>query len=541
MWALLLLIIILTILICVHATNMYDLSRTQTWELTRHKNNVPLLDPPDEIIIPENALSCHKTLTPCISDADCQLCKESRARCWQFTTHVVFQFDEEGETVIQPNEKFCIALGAVGRRCNPHTGMWITRLVDEANVAIICHCLTPGLVTQLNIYEDCDLPVGCRPNGALININTTPLMCTCNEGFVPELSGTNTPFCRPLAIRDIILNPEFYPRPPCPVGYVESEHPAVSRVYRNQIGANVCLPDPCATDPITSERHNGGQLLFVPNGGADGGPLAMCVCNIHLNVYPVFSLHSMVVQQYTATDREITNACIRPLIADRRSVRSDLKIFWGRNSLKADADIVFQINEEQVQPSYRVLLAPRTTPHPRVANLATNFVLKWSLTSAYTAHSVNHSVRDIFQDYWNFNYLRRWEFTCPVAGIGRCRETRICRPTTLMCEWRLCMETGVQFRDDRCFLTLSPRVFPQVGEVNQICVWNTANYYPRDSFPVTFYINARFATDHGTTADIGIPHTFQTIFFTNSSETVAANQFDTLATILDTFPLYSSV
>nr|AIU36858.1 ORF75 pif-2 [Cydia pomonella granulovirus] len=529
------LLVLLTILAHWSNVRLYATTHNLHTDTPIYDNtHVPLLDPPKEIIINENNVSCHKTPTPCISNADCQLCLEGLASCQLFNDTVILEIDDNQQMIVEPGQKLCLAIdNRSARSCNPNTGTWMLRQVDNINMALICHCDTPGLVTQLNIYDDCSFPVGCKPHGIIADINSSPLTCLCENGFVSELSDTNTPYCRPQVMRDVMLDPNFFHRPPCRDGFLPAEHPAFDQVYRRQIGANVCLPDPCSVDPLTGVRHE-GRVVYEVEGGADGGELVMCRCNINDNLYPVYSVASMLNTVYTEFDREIANACVKPLIVGRRDVRSDLKVFWGRDSLKSDADIVFQVDEHHVYEPYRVLLYRRITHHPTL-DLTTSFILKFQLHTAYTVSAMDSNQRDVFQGYWQLNHARTSNNTCPLPGIGECRNPQTCGNIT--CTYNPCIGNSVVLGYySRCFFFKANRRFDNVGTIAQVCVWNAPTYYNSDNVPVTFYLNALGATDGG----YGISNDVRTLYFTNSGATVPQSQFNTLIQLLATYPYYNS-
>ncbi|APO13946.1 PIF-1 [Plodia interpunctella granulovirus] len=532
---LLLMTVFLVLILLMHLVNVrrYNVAESLTANLILHNNDgVPVLDPPAEIVLDENALSCHRTPTRCDHDGECQLCRENLALCYRFNERVILELDDNRELVIQPGESYCLALdNRSARSCNPNTGIWVLRHVDNENYALICHCTMPGLVTQMHIYDDCSFPVGCKPHGFIADINTSPLACVCDDGYVPELSATNTPYCRPMVMRDVMLNPNYYHRPPCRHGFLPAEHPAFDVVYRRLIGANVCLPDPCSIDPITGEK-TGGWAFYEDVGGADDGPLVMCICNVDSNLFPVYNADSMMAAQYTREDREITNACLRPLLVGRRDVRGDLKVFWGRNSLKSDADIVLHVFENQVHEKYRVLLYRRTMPHPVADDLTTPFILKFQLNTAYVRYSMYSENYDVFQGYWRLNHLRTGSNHCPLPGIGQCRSDQSCG--VLICSNVSCLTAArppLLYRSS-CYFFRQNRSFHDVGNISQICIWNRPGYYYSDNVPVTFYINALCATDSTTEA--------RTVYFTNTRRTVPEEQFSTAVQLLDTYPLYSS-
>ncbi|AGQ20322.1 pif-1 [Clostera anastomosis granulovirus A] len=534
------LFVVTTLVICMvvlHWTNLrlHALDQRQENRLVTHDNSgVPLLKPPAEVDINENELSCHDIPTPCASNADCQLCSESLASCQRFEETVVLQLDDNRELTVNPGESYCLALdNRSARSCNPNTGTWVMRRVDSNNYALICHCDVPGLVTQLNIYEDCTVPVGCAPHGVIADVYASPLRCLCDDGFVSEISDTGTPYCRPMVMRDVVLRPEFYHRPPCRDGFLPAEHPAFDVVYRRQIGANVCLPDPCSIDPLTGERHE-GRVVYEVDGGADGGPLITCRCPVDQNLYPVYNVSSMLNTRYTETDSQVANVCVKPLKVDRRDVRSDLKVFWGRNSLRSDADIVFQVNEDQVSEPYRVLLQRRISDHP-TASVTTGMVLKFQIDTAFVKSSVNSTQRDVYQGYIDLNYLRTHVNTCPLPGIGECTNPLVCG--NINCSYNACIRNVYSSGyANRCFFFRVNRTFDDLGSVGLICVWNTPQYYAQGGVPVTFFVNALCATDGG----YGVANDVRTLYFTDSGKTVGESQYGNLVQLLATYPYYNS-
>nr|ADO85489.1 pif-1 [Pieris rapae granulovirus] len=499
-------------------------------------SHVALVSPPKEIIINENNLSCHTTPTRCTSNADCQLCLEGLASCQEFNETVILEINDNQKLTVNPGERYCLALdNRRARSCNPNTGTWILRHVDNDNFALICHCDMPGLVTQLNIYDDCTFAVGCKPHGVIADINTTPLVCLCETGFVPEISNTNTPYCRPKVMRNVMLAPNYYLRPRCQSGFLPANHPVFNTVYRQQIGANVCLPDPCSVDPLTGEKHE-GYVLYQPTGGADKDRLVMCICDIEKNLYPVYSVNSMIDAQYTKNDSEIANYCIKPLTVQKNEVRSDIKVFWARNSLKSDADMVFQVNHRHVHKPYHVLLYGRLTAHPNV-NVETSFLLKFQIHSAYVMASVNNKIKDIFQWYWNFNYLRNAYDHCPIPGKGQCYENIDCNDSVLCYDvWCITNRRVTLKYRNTCYFYRKSRHYEDVGDVKQVCIWNYPTFYYTNDVPVTFFINGLGPSGEGVYTD----HDIRRFYFTSTLQTVPESQYNTLIQLLATFPHYNS-
>jgi hypothetical protein len=234
------LIVLLVILIAVIYNNVALLQYVQQDYIpvvaTFDNSDVPLIQPPTEIVIDGNQYECHKQLTPCSTHQDCDICREGLANCQYFEdrTLITITHDdgEQQEFTIEPGESYCMALDRErARSCNPNTGVWILA-ESPVGYALLCSCLTPGLVTQLSLYHDCDIPVGCQPNGQIISINERPMRCSCEVGYVADFNAdTQTPFCRPRRIRDVIQNSEFFPQAPCPQGYIPIEHPGLDPEY----------------------------------------------------------------------------------------------------------------------------------------------------------------------------------------------------------------------------------------------------------------------------------------------------------------------
>ncbi|ABQ52007.1 pif-1 [Spodoptera litura granulovirus] len=533
-----LIVLLVFVVLVVHFANLGKFARAPVddYELELFDNvYIPSLSPPAEIVIDnENATECHKTLTPCRTNGDCQMCREVFARCVTFNQDVELELDDE--TVhVSAGSRYCMALsGIMARTCNPHTGTWVMRQVEEGIFSLICSCRFPGIVEQMSIYDDCDVPVACGPNGVLNDLNTSPLRCECDDGFVSEITETGMPYCRTLNLRDVRLNNAYFPRPPCQVGYIESEHPGLDPIYRQLFTVNVCVMDPCSIDPITGERHD-GYLLYEPALGADGKELIMCVCPLISSLYPVYSPRSMLRTRYSEGDNVITNACIKPLTVPREEVRSDIKVFWGRNSLKADADVVFQVDLAHVMPQYRHLVFPRYFAHDTDSNVNTYGILKFAIMSAWHKNVEDGTtVRDLFQFWWSFNYQRvHTTNNCPLPGIGQCARDTECG--NVSCTTNPCIRKFVNSAfANTCFFLKSARTFSNLGTIDQIAVYRNASNYSGNEFPVTFYLDTRFATQ----SFIHQPLSYRTVYFTKSEEVVDSSQYSNLATILDTYPLY---
>ncbi|AKR17436.1 PIF-1 [Mocis latipes granulovirus] len=532
------LVIMMVVMVLLHAVNLYNNMEpviVPEDELVIYDNSrVPEIEPPKIITIEENELSCHETLTPCATDATCQLCQEALAKCYTFTENVILELPNGDTQVMQPGESFCLALDSKqARACNPHTGTWVMRQVDTSNYAIICHCDFPGLVIQTTIYDDCDIEVGCRPYGRLASLYTTPLECECDNGYHPDRN-EHAPFCRPSVVRDVRADPAFFHRPPCRDGYVSTRHPGIHEDVRRNFEFEVCIPDPCSIDPVTGEHHE-GRLVHYTNQAPFNQSITMCMCDLQFNLYPVYSLYSILDQHY-GNDTVMANACIQPLTVSRHrdAVRSDIKVFWGNSSVKSNADMVFQVNTIDVKLRYLPLLVRRTTQHPR-QNLSTDFIMKFQITSCYFQIVSNSDVKDIYQYWWDYNFKRRHNNNnCPLPGVGQCHRT--CTTGNVSTRCNPCINNTVEssFRQ-QCYFVRQTRLVDGFGEIGQLCMGNTATYYKRGDEPVTYFLNGLFALDYG----YGRPKENQTIYFVKSSECLADQQYQNVAVIMDSYSWYS--
>lgn len=215
-----LIIILVIFLILIAITCTYNNLIATHHEPTRYDlkmfNNeqVPLIEPLSEIIIESNAHECHNNLTPCLTHADCDLCREGLANCQMFEEDTILNMrtddGQEQEILIKAGESYCLALDRErARSCNPNTGVWMLAQT-ETGFTLLCSCLRPGLVTQLNMYEDCNIAVGCAPHGRIDNINNVSMQCVCDEGYVSDYNAeTETPFCRPRTVRDVLYDENF--------------------------------------------------------------------------------------------------------------------------------------------------------------------------------------------------------------------------------------------------------------------------------------------------------------------------------------------
>lgn len=514
--------------------------RRQTLYL--HDNSdVPALSPPDEIIIHENELQCHKIpLTPCTSNRDCQLCREARAMCQQFHERVVLELDDDTSVTIQPGESYCLALSNnQARFCNPNTGTWIMRQIDSNNYSLICHCDYPGLVTQTTVYDDCDVPVGCKPNGVISDINVQPMRCDCDAGFVSEISETGTPYCRPRVFRDVMLDPQFLHRPPCRFGFISTDHPGIDQTFQRQIGSVVCIPDPCSIDPVTGARTN-GRLIYA-DVGPNGKMLSMCSCDHSSFLFPVYSPVSMLNQGDQPW--QLPNYCIAPFTDFSSNIHIDLKWFWARNDYTADADIVAQVDESVVSPRYIPVMQRRTTDRPHSMGHEAygpvnqrDYLLKFSICSLWLP-TVDNARQDYYQRLWSFeSNVQFLNQTCMATGYGSCNFIIVANPSVCLLDRRLYGEESCI--QNRKVMEYDNEIERFATSSSRCCVFWHVTKYPPERVPVAWYINLRFVTVNFANTEVYYDINTRLVRGVNLEDTLPRSMWPTAVTLLSTYPNY---
>jgi len=356
------------------------------------QNDSPVIAPPTEIIIEGNQHECHKTLTPCTTHMDCDLCREGLANCQYFDEKTLVKIvdpetNDEIEFEIQPGESYCLALDRQrARSCNPNTGLWLLTK-SENGFSLLCNCLTPGLVTQFNLYEDCNVSIGCQPNGFIRNINESPMQCQCNEGYISDYDDlTQTPLCRPETVRDVMYDTNFFERAPCSDGFVRVDHPALREEYRQIfILPDICVPDPCSIDPITGLRTSGRLVQLTERDQT----FNYCQCPIEKNLFSVYSPQSMIKNSFEL----MSNACIMPFNTNIDNIGTIYyKNFWGRNFTSSSDDDVYAYTMKRfVYPKY----------HSIVYDIQNTSIIKFS--TCYTPYTISNVIlphdRNLFQKY----------------------------------------------------------------------------------------------------------------------------------------------
>nr|ANS71036.1 per os infectivity factor 1 [Lymantria dispar multiple nucleopolyhedrovirus] len=478
--------------------------------------DVPLIDPPAEIVIEGNPHECHAQLTPCASHADCDLCREGLANCQYFAERTILQMQNGEEFVLEPNTSYCLALNRErARSCNPNTGVWLLA-ETEIGFSLLCSCLTPGLVTQLNLYGDCDVAVGCQPNGRIVDLNESPLRCECDAGFVAEFNEeTQTPFCRARLVRDVIYDLDFFHRAPCRAGFVRVDHPALDDQYRREFRLNdICVLDPCSVDPITGFRINGTLQYFEEE--ESGRRFSYCNCNLVDNVFGVFSASGNAMLGESSAFA--TNACIQPFGATITSVtRVDYKRFWARDqSAFSDDEIVAATRPVSLQQRYRSIAYPFLTQHPFVNEAALSMCVLFKFSVAHTPLFVPSST----SPHRLYRNLEQRIGQCLHPGVGRCI---VANPDDCI-RRHGSVQVGFAetFTNQTCYLS---------REGFHILVWRAAVDYSRT--PAVFNMNALGLLGNSTRDNRNLY-----IVFTNNFALTQPEHLN-LKRVLDTFPQYS--
>nr|QKO28913.1 PIF-2 [Spodoptera exigua multiple nucleopolyhedrovirus] len=447
---------------------------------TFDNSNVPLIEPPTEIIIEGNQYECHKQLTPCSTHQDCDICREGLANCQYFDdkTLITITHDdgEKQEFTIEPGESYCMALDRErARSCNPNTGVWILA-ESPVGYSLLCSCLTPGLVTQLSLYHDCDIPVGCQPHGQIVSINERPMRCSCEVGYVADFNAdTQTPFCRTRRIRDVIQNSEFFPHAPCPLGYIPIEHPGLDPEYLRMTNArNVCVIDPCSVDPVSGQRHEGYLVSYT----YEDRERHFCNCPVDDGLFGVYSDRPTMVRP---SSERLVNACLKPFNVHISAIPViEYKWFWGHIDLfVSDDDIVAFVDRNRVSSSrYHRMMFPILKPHPHIPWDISGILLIMKFSSAFTpVFDVPPTMQNTYTRYYLQNYTLCFypglEGRCIVNGYMNC----IRRHGVVQ------VNTAERFSDKQCILSRDGR---------WIRVWHQPQVYRSGRFPVALYVSVKF-------------------------------------------------
>ncbi|QYC92666.1 Per os infectivity factor 1 [Trabala vishnou gigantina nucleopolyhedrovirus] len=483
--------------------------------------SVPLIEPPTEIVIEGNSHECHSNLTPCSNHMDCDICREGLANCQYFHDKTILRMRDadgnETEHTILPGESYCMALDRErARSCNPNTGLWL--LAESAvGFALLCTCLAPGLVTQLNMYEDCNVAVGCQPNGHIANLNESPLSCVCDDHtFVSDFDEiTQTPFCRPKTVRDVVYDENVFPRAPCDDGFVRIDHPALDDVYRRELRlGDICVVDPCSVDPISGQRTR-GRLQYIEN--LPIYEFKFCACNVADNLFAVYSEGSSMVGP---SSHPVPNACIQPFNVNLNLVpRIDYKFFWGQSDTLFSDDDVVAVTQPILLSNdrYRRIAYPFLSSHPEVSSLFNMVLLKFSIAHSPNVFPAQSSV------FGQFRLIEpRTGEPCLYPGAGRCivANSNYCirRHTNIQ------VGTAETTTNSWCY-------FSRTG--NFVRIWRLATNYLHGQYPLAMRINLLFALRNNV-------REYTTVQLIRGGSAVSGDiNIVNLARVLDTYENYS--
>nr|AIW01446.1 per os infection factor 1 protein [Spodoptera frugiperda multiple nucleopolyhedrovirus] len=489
--------------------------------LTRFDNtHVPLIEPPTEIVIEGNTHECHKTLTPCSTHMDCDVCREGLANCQYFENKTIITITDEDNVerqfTIEPGESYCMALDRErARSCNPNTGVWILAQ-SPVGFSLLCSCLTPGLVTQLSLYHDCDIPIGCQPHGNIISINERPMRCSCEVGYVADFNAeTQTPYCRTRRIRDVIQNPDFFPLAPCSWPYIPIEHPGLDPAYLQSTNArNACVIDPCTVDPITGQQVVGWLVTRYLND-EDKDTQFFCNCSAGHNLFGVYNDQPNMIRP---SAEKLVNACIQPFnvhVAQLPAI--EYKWFWGqRNLYTSDDDVVATVRPDQISsPRYRRMLFTYLTPHPFFPESVNFMVMKFSTAYTPIFNEADRNYHNLFTHYYELNHRSA---TCFYPGFGRCvvhdHTNCIRRFGSVQ------VGTAENLKGTQCYLS---------RDRWWIRIWYKPQVYTNRRYAVALYVNGLFFVIN--TRD------FRTVRFVSATD-LLINQNDlnnSLITLLNTY------
>nr|AKN91084.1 PIF-1 [Buzura suppressaria nucleopolyhedrovirus]QYF10579.1 per os infectivity factor 1 [Buzura suppressaria nucleopolyhedrovirus] len=496
-----------------------------TVPLMRFDNvDVALIEPPAEITIEGNTRECHKTLTPCVTHMDCDQCREGLANCQYFHDKTILTMRDangyETEHIIEPGESYCMALDRERARfCNPNTGVWV--LAESAiGFSLLCSCLTPGLVTQLNMYEDCNVAVGCQPNGRIVDLNEHPLRCECDSGYTPDYdTSTETPFCRPLTVRDMIYDENFFPRAPCQNGFVQIDHPALDSIYRQELRLpDICVVDPCSVDPISGQRTSGRLAYYRDATGTV--EFKYCICWTNDNLFSVYSPTESMIGNSTAN---VSNACIQPFNTSIFNLaRIDYKWFWGQNDqTRSDDEIVAAVSANQLSHDrYRRIAYSYLTVHPNMSSMIGLLLVRFSL--AYSPANLAGKILDNENMFQRYRFIAaRTSAPCLYPGAGRC----------IVANYDDCIRrhaggqvwTAETFTGSWCILS---------RENEELRIWSPATRYPTGQYPLALRINALFSVIYNS-------RNFSTVQIVEGGQATSGVNVDNLATLLNTYQNYS--
>lgn len=305
------LLILIFIILCIY--NFYLLLKQQDNTLT---TNLELQRTVNQPIIPyntssfyveQNAIDCLFNVVKCNvnNPTSCFLCDGTNYICKHFNKNL--RLEVYSTSVSKPkrfhsiqknksnDEGYCVK----EKSCNPYTSIKTMVKLSNGSVDTVCVCKYPSLVNKSNFFSDCNLIVGCSPDGKLTNknnkdktiehkltseLNFDPYLdgrCECPDGYKNIFSPKNGPECSPARINDLpsCFEHEYLTENKtckCSKGFVCTDD--VITIKKSGYFMNVasmfdrpqCIRRPCQWDPVEPNDYNSNNY-FSENVG--------CVCD----------------------------------------------------------------------------------------------------------------------------------------------------------------------------------------------------------------------------------------------------------------------
>lgn len=421
--------------------------------------------PTEPITLDTNPVKCHQQLTECTDPVDCTVCQEFLASCNLIEEDLDIELEDGTMHTLEAGKSYCLAMNIQhSRTCNPNTGRWLL-VSTSKGFTLICSCRYPGIVSQLHMFSDCNISVGCNGVGSIQNMNANPLTCQCDLGFVSDVVGENNePICRARTINDAIYDVDIFPRAPCPSGYVQINHPGLDPVYAQRfINPTICVRDPCSIDPITG-RDVHGELLHEHVVEFDKD-ISYCNCHSLDRTYGISIDDSMVaisVDEETQRPLKLPNACISPS-NEAPAGGSVSRFFWARQDVlkESDLELALVYGHNQIHNEYIPVLNFYLNGDQQL--------LKFALTEFYhNTRSEAYYTRFIAR---NIVTLQPWCFQHDRPGC-----------TMDVCVWTdprtFLIGMHEFFTGQRCYLSRTAESFhPDFRGIGIICSYASTGHY----------------------------------------------------------------
>ncbi len=308
----------------------------------------------------------------------------------------------------------------------------------------------------------------------------------------------------------------FFPRAPCPDGFVRLDHPALHESYRQELRlGDICVVDPCSVDPISGQRIP-GTLAYFKN---DSVELKFCHCPAILNLFGVYSEGLSMLG--VSNPSRVVNACLQPFNVILPQLRHiEYKLFWGRTDNQlSDEDIVAYVSRRQLNARYDQVLYPVLERHPDHSDIIpfSMYIVKFSTSFTPREQGSNHFVNNIYGQYIVME--RRINNPCFTPGEGRCITVN---PNGCIRRHNNAAVGSAEFfGNDWCYFS---------REGDRLTIWSPPLRYPTGQFPVAFRCNMLFV--------LNVTNSEYTVMLMVFADKVTRN-YTQLAQVLSTFSNYS--